>query len=66
MEKWLFSVGSTHKLLDEGFKAEDVDKLVELAFNTPSLDGLLGLAPTEATKEAVRAIYTESLKPCHK
>lgn len=66
VEKWLFSVGSTHKLLDEGFKAEDVDKLVELAFNTPSLDGLLGLAPTAATKDAVRAIYTESLKPCHK
>ena len=63
MEKWLFSVGSTHKLEDEGFKASDVDKLVELAFNTPSLGGLLSIAPTEATKDAVRAIYTESLKP---
>ncbi|MGN0024390.1 MAG: iron-containing alcohol dehydrogenase [Candidatus Avelusimicrobium sp.] len=63
VEKWLFSVGSTHKLEDEGFKAADVDKLVELAFNTPSLGGLLSIAPTEATKDAVRAIYTESLKP---
>ena len=63
VETWLFSVGSTHKLEDEGFKASDVDKLVELAFNTPSLGGLLSIAPTEATKDAVRAIYTESLKP---
>ena len=63
VEKWLFSVGSTHKLEDEGFKASDVDKLVELAFNTPSLGGLLSIAPTEATNDAVRAIYTESLKP---
>ena len=66
VEKWLFSVGATHKLEDEGFKAADVDKLVDLAFNTPSLGGLLGIAPTEATKESVRTIYTESLKPYNK
>ena len=66
VEKWLFSVGSTHKLEDEGFSAADVDKLVDLAFNTPSLGGMLGIAPTEATKDAVRAIYTESLKPYNK
>ena len=66
VEKWLFSVGSTHKLEDEGFKASDVEKLVDLAFNTPSLGGLLGIAPTKADKEAVRAIYTESLTPYNK
>lgn len=66
VEKWLFSVGSTHKLEDEGFKASDVDKLVDLAFNTPSLGGLLGIAPTKADKEVVRAIYTESLTPYNK
>ncbi len=66
VEKWLFSVGADHKLEDEGFKAEDVDKMVELAFTTPSLGGLLGIAPTQATKDAVRAIYQASLKPCHK
>ena len=66
VEKWLFSVGCTHKLQDEGFKAEDVDKLVELAFHTPSLGGLLSIAPTEADRESVRAIYTESLTPCSK
>lgn len=66
VEKWLFSVGSTHKLEDEGFKASDVEKLVDLAFNTPSLGGLLGIAPTKADQEAVRAIYTESLTPYNK
>ena len=66
VEKWLFSVGSTHKLEDDGFKASDVEKLVDLAFNTPSLGGLLGIAPTKADKEAVRAIYTESLTPYNK
>jgi alcohol dehydrogenase class IV len=63
VEKWLFSVGCTHKLEDEGFKAGDVEKLVELAFNTPSLGGLLSIAPTEADRESVRIIYTESLRP---
>ena len=53
VEKWLFSVGSTHKLED-------------LAFNTPSLAGLLAIAPTKAEQEAVRVIYTESLTPYNK
>lgn len=66
VEKWLFSVGADHKLSDEGFKAEDVDKMTELAFVTPSLGGLLAIAPTPATKESVRQIYAGSLKPCHK
>lgn len=66
VEKWLFSVGSTHKLEDEGFKAADVEKLVNLAFNTPSLAGLLAIAPTKAEQEAVRVIYTESLTPYNK
>ena len=66
VEKWLFSVGADHKLADEGFRAEDVDKMVELCFNTPSLDGLLAIAPTKATQEAVREIYASSLTPCHK
>jgi alcohol dehydrogenase class IV len=62
IEKWLFEVGITQKLSDEGFNAEKVERLVELAFTTPSLDGLLGLAPVTADRDAVRKIYTESLK----
>ena len=59
--EWLKSVDVPNKLKDEGFTEADVEKLTELAFTTPSLDGLLGIAPTKATKEAVSAIYRESL-----
>ena len=59
--EWLKSVDVPNKLKDEGFSDADVEKLTELAFTTPSLDGLLGIAPTKATKEAVSAIYKESL-----
>ncbi len=59
--EWLKSVDVPNKLKDEGFSEADVEKLTELAFTTPSLDGLLSIAPTKATKEAVAAIYRESL-----
>ncbi|WP_423792607.1 iron-containing alcohol dehydrogenase [Methanocaldococcus indicus] len=60
VENWLKEMGLTQKLGDLGFKEEDVDELVELAFNTPSLDILLSLAPVEATKERVKQIYLDS------
>ncbi|MBR5151726.1 MAG: iron-containing alcohol dehydrogenase, partial [Elusimicrobiaceae bacterium] len=66
VEKWLFSLGATHKLKDEGFTEDDVEKLVCLAFETPSLGGLLSLAPTQASKDVVWAIYKESLEPYQK
>ena len=66
VEEWLQSVGVTQKLVDEGFTEDDVDKLVNLAFETPSLSGLLSIAPVDAGKETVRAIFTESLKPYKK
>lgn len=59
--EWLKSVGVPSKLKDEGFTVADIPNLVELAFTTPSLDGLLAIAPTEATREAVKQIYTDSL-----
>lgn len=62
IEAWLFELGVTQKLEDEGFSANDIDRLVELAFETPSLDGLLSLAPVDATRETVRNIYAKSLK----
>ena len=61
VEKWLNSVGITEKLSDLGFKESDVDKLVNLAFTTPSLGSLLSIAPVEATRERVRQIYSDSL-----
>lgn len=66
VEQWLFSVGVTQKLKDDGFCENDVDNLVNLCFTTPSLDGLLGIAPNDATKERVRQIYEESLVPYNK
>lgn len=61
VEKWLAASGVPQKLADEGFVESDLDHLVELAFTTPSLDGLLSLAPTEADKAAVRRIYADSM-----
>ncbi|MBR7103607.1 MAG: iron-containing alcohol dehydrogenase [Lentisphaeria bacterium] len=61
VEKWLAASGAPQKLADEGFTEKDIDRLVELAFTTPSLGGLLSLAPNTADKEAVRAIYTDSM-----
>ena len=63
IEQWLQSVGITKKLADEGFSEADVDSLVNLTFETPSLSGLLAIAPVEGTKEVVKAIFTESLHP---
>lgn len=60
-KEWLVSVGLTQTLKDEGFEEKDLDKLTELAFTTPSLDGLLGVAPIKATREIVKQIYSESL-----
>ncbi len=66
VESWLFSVGATSKLQDEGFGQQDVAKMTELAFTTPSLGLLLSMAPNEGTKEIVSAIYSESLLPYNK
>ncbi|EMS70900.1 iron-containing alcohol dehydrogenase [Ruminiclostridium cellobioparum] len=61
IRKWLNETGVTASLKDEGFDESVVEKLVNLAFETPSLDGLLAIAPVKATREAVRNIYTNSL-----
>lgn len=62
VERWLFEVGVTQKLEDEGFTEADIPKLVELTFTTPSLDLLLSLAPNEATIARVESIYRDALK----
>ena len=62
VERWLFDVGVTQKLEDEGFTEADIPRLAELTFTTPSLGLLLSLAPNEATKERVEAIYRDAFK----
>lgn len=66
VEEWLYSVGVTKKLSDEGFTESDVEKLVKLTFETPSLAGLISIAPIEGTKDVVGAIFKESLFPYSK
>lgn len=66
VEEWLFSVGIDKKLADEGYTDEDIEKLVKLTFETPSLSGLLSIAPVEASKETVTAIFKESLTAYNK
>ncbi len=63
LEKWLASVGVPQKLTDEGFSEKDIAQLTELTRTTPSLAGLLSLAPTDSTDEIVSRIYKVSLKP---
>ena len=63
VEQWLFSLGIDKKLQDEGYSLDDIDKLVNLTFETPSLASLIAIAPVEGTKEVVKSIFTESLKP---
>lgn len=61
VRQWLHSLGVTETLKDIGFTENDINKLTDLAFNTPGLAGLLGVAPVNATKEVVAQIYRDSL-----
>lgn len=59
--EWLKSVDVPEKLSDMGFGADDVEKLTELAFTTPSLEGLINIGPSGNSREVVRKIYQDSL-----
>ena len=65
VEAWMVKMGVPEKLADKGYTPEDVKTLVRLTRETPSLGGLLDLAPVTATPEVVEKIYTDSLKPRH-
>lgn len=62
VQDWLFSVGVTEKLVDEGFEEKDVERLVDLVYTTPSLSGLLDIGPSGNGREVVEEIYRNSLK----
>ena len=63
VQDWLFSVGVTEKLTDEGFTEGDVEKLVDLVYTTPSLSGLLDITPSGNGRGVVEEIYKNSLRP---
>jgi alcohol dehydrogenase len=66
VERWLKKMGAPEKLHDDGYQESDINHLVGLAFNTPSLESLIGLAPTISSTEAVAEIYRNSLYPLDK
>ncbi|MCL2699047.1 MAG: iron-containing alcohol dehydrogenase [Defluviitaleaceae bacterium] len=57
---WLKSVGVPEKLGDVGFTKDDVPKLVQLAFETPGLEGLINCAPVKNDRSVVERIYLSS------
>jgi alcohol dehydrogenase class IV len=61
IRKWLHSVGVTETLKDLGFTEADVPKLVQLAFETPGLEGLINCAPVPHGRDVVERIYRSSL-----
>ncbi len=61
IKTWLSDIGIVTKLSDIGITKEDVPKLTDLAFNTPSLGLLLSMAPIEADRHIVEAIYNDSV-----
>lgn len=63
LEQWLASMGVPQKLQDEGFTEKDIPLLTELTKTTPSLSGLLSMAPTSSSDDIVSRIYMASLKP---
>lgn len=63
VQDWLCSVGVPSKLEDEGFTCDDVKRLTDLVYTTPSLGGLLDIGPSGNSREVVEEIYRNSLKP---
>ena len=63
VQDWLFSVGVTEKLEDEGFTDNDVERLTDLVYTTPSLEGLIQIAPSGCGREVVKEIYKNSIRP---
>jgi len=62
IQNWLNSVDVKEKLVNEGFNQEDIENLVNLTYETPSLGGLLQLGPCGAGREVVERIYRNSLE----
>ncbi len=63
VQDWLFSVDVKEKLEDEGFTDADVEKLTDLVYTTPSLGGLIDIAPSGSGRDVVKEIYKNSVKP---
>lgn len=60
LKQWLKKHGIKQSLREEGFVDSDLARLTDLAFETPSLELLLSMAPIEASRQTVSAIYKDS------
>ncbi|MEB3206560.1 MAG: iron-containing alcohol dehydrogenase [Vampirovibrionales bacterium] len=63
VERWLFSIGMSEKLISMGFFEEQIPHLVDLVHETPTLLPLVSLAPGKLQRSDLVAIYQRSLKP---
>ena len=63
VEKWIFSLGITQKLLDLGVQEFEVEEFCNFVEQTPSLGLLLSVAPVSVSRQVVARIYTNSLRP---
>ncbi len=63
VQDWLFSVDVKEKLEDEGFTDADVERLTDLVYTTPSLSGLIDIAPSGNGRDVIETIYRNSVKP---
>lgn len=61
VKQWLADMGVTETLKDVGFTDADIPTLVDLAFNTPGLEGMIAIAPVDSGREVVQSIYTKSM-----
>lgn len=61
VEKWLATMGADKKLSDDGFVEKDINMLTDLVFSTPSLNSLVGMAPTMGDYTAIANIYSRSM-----
>lgn len=61
VKAWMTGVGIPENLRHEGFEEKDIARLVDLAFETPGLAGLIGCAPIKGTREVVERIYRVAL-----
>lgn len=61
VKNWLVSLGVSETLSTLGFKEDDVEELVNLAYKTPGTSVMLFCPPVPVTQDLVELIYRESL-----
>lgn len=60
LRQWLVSVGAKETMATVGFKAEQLDSLVEAVYSTPGAPGIMGLSPVPAEKNDLKDIYASA------